>query len=167
MGRQADAWHELGSLRHRHCSPDGAADEHLRPLMLSHLSRGVPLSARKSSHSYRRGPGYPFRPGVDQEVSAGHPGIAGHGVAQGVQGVDAVVAGGAEVGADEAVPGGGADAAPAAADLHLELDHALRLFGGVVRPSRRLHVMRRVGGIRIWCGSRTGSIRCPAARLSS
>src|SRR5690242_19588966 len=38
---------------------------------------------------------------------------------------------GAQVGTDEAVAGGGADAVPAAANLHLELDRALGLFGGV------------------------------------
>ena len=42
-----------------------------------------------------------------------------------------MVAGGSQVGTDEALAGGGADAASAAADLHLELDHALGLFGGI------------------------------------
>jgi len=35
----------------------------------------------------------PFRPVIDVEVLRGHPGISGHGVAQGVEWVDAIVAG--------------------------------------------------------------------------
>lgn len=61
-----------------------------------------------------------------------HPGVAGQGVAEGVEWVNAVVAGGGQVGTHAAVAGGGAHAAPAAADFHLELDHALRLLGRVV-----------------------------------
>jgi hypothetical protein len=44
----------------------------------------------------------------------------------------AVVAGGGQVGTHEAVAGRGTYAAPAAADLHLEFDHPLRLLTWVV-----------------------------------
>jgi hypothetical protein len=63
-----------------------------------------------------------------------------------------VVTRGAQVGTDEAVAGGGADAAPAAADLHLELHHALGLFGGVVQANRRLRVIGAVRRQRAGCG---------------
>jgi len=85
----------------------------------------------------------------------------------GVDGPDAVVAAGDQVGAHAAVAGQGSQRVPVPGDGLVPFWSLDGLFAGVVRPSRRLHVMRGVGSIRIWCASRTGSIRCPAARLSS
>lgn len=51
--------------------------------------------------------------------------------------MNTVAASGAEVGADEAVACGSADAAPAAADLHLQFHHALWLLAGVVGEGHR------------------------------
>lgn len=56
---------------------------------------------------------YPSRPVIDWAV-CGNQGITGLGVADGVSRADAMVAGGGQAGSDQAVTGGGTDAAPAA-----------------------------------------------------
>jgi hypothetical protein len=70
--------------------------------------------------------------------------------------------GGGQVGADQAVAGGGADAAPAAADLHLEFDHALWLLAGV-GGERHGEIDGESPGLR-GAGLQTVARMCPGCR---
>jgi hypothetical protein len=69
----------------------------------------------------------------------------------GVDGLDAVVAAGRQVGADAAVAGEGCQGMPVARDRLMAFRSFDRLLTGVVRSSRELLVMRVVKNILPWC----------------
>ena len=79
--------------------------------------------------------------------------MAGEQAAEGVEFDDAPFGGGGQVGLDDREVGETGQGAPAASGTALlDLDRPDRSLGLVVQPSRGLHVMRRAGSIRIWCG---------------
>jgi len=97
----------------------------------------------------------------------GQPGITEHDLVQDVVGAEAVLAGGVDVAADVEPVLGGVVAGQPSGDLLLGLQRADVAFAAVVRSRCRLRVVRVLRSIRISCGSRIGSIRFPAGRLSS
>jgi len=86
---------------------------------------------------------------------------------QDVYGVAAVLAGGVDVTADVEPVLGDVVAGQAAGDFLLGFQGPDSSFADVVRSRCRLRVVRVLRSIRISCGSRIGSIRFPAGRLSS
>ena len=108
---------------------------------------------KHSAHSRMVMGGAGFWLGLPGEcLCRGSPGPAEHEVVQDVHGVAAVLAGGVDVAADVETVLGDVVAGQAAGDLLLCFQRPDSSFADVVQPSRGLHVMRRAGSIRIWCG---------------
>jgi hypothetical protein len=83
----------------------------------------------------------------------GKPWPGGEQLTQGIEGVDAPLGGGGQIGLHHGEVGESGQGAPAATGgALLDLHRSDVSFGLVVRPSRRLRVVRMLGSVRSWCG---------------
>jgi hypothetical protein len=89
---------------------------------------------------------------VDDACDRRHPRVAGEGVAEGGDGINPVFDRGADVAAQGQPVGGGIIAGEPAGDLLLGLGGPQVALGEIVGSSRRLHLMRAMRSIGVWCG---------------